>query len=388
MNVRILFVAFFCCWQFVVAQDNSDFIVVPFGSKVMLTATSEGAVSYQWYRNGAVLEGAVEEVYKADTEGDYSVISFNSDGCQSFFSQTVTIRFSEILLPPSGQKEQFFCAADSPLIADIEVTGNNIVWYDSPDEGQKLSADTLLEDGVTYYAAQTSGEEVESEERLGVTVRLDYCPDLGVNKSVDEMNPRIGQEVIFTLAVENTHWAPLQNVVISDKLPSGFDYRWHQADKGSYDISSGYWQIPHLDSWETAELNIRAEVLPQGEYRYAAWLETSEPEDTAEWNNLSTVEIEPSCLKIYNLFSPNGDGINDVFRIDCIEKYPDNTLEVFNRYGNTVFRQKGYDNTWQGESNVKNTISRNGQLPAGTYYYVLSLGNGTRPVTGWLFIMR
>ncbi len=180
----------------------------------------------------------------------------------------------------------------------------------------------------------------------------------------------------------------VRNIAIRDHLPSGFSYTSHTTDSGNYNISSGIWDIPMLSGYANAELQVHAEVLPEGDYTNRAVLDDSDPWDVNSENNFAEVTLIPSCARVYNLFSPNGDGINDVFRIDCIEKYPDNTLEVFNRYGNTVFRQKGYDNTWQGESNVKNTISRNGQLPAGTYYYVLSLGNGTRPVTGWLFIMR
>jgi len=41
-------------------------------------------------------------------------------------------------------------------------------------------------------------------------------------------------------------------------------------------------------------------------------------------NNESSAVVDPLCLTIYNEFSPNGDGINDTFVIDCIERYPDN----------------------------------------------------------------
>ena len=78
---------------------------------------------------------------------------------------------------------------------------------------------------------------------------------------------------------------------------------------------------------------------------------------------------DPSDFQIYNGFSPNGDGLNDVFFIQGVEAYPNNVLCIFNRWGNQVFRQEGYLNTWSGdwETDV---------VPSGTYFYVFDTGEG------------
>ena len=78
---------------------------------------------------------------------------------------------------------------------------------------------------------------------------------------------------------------------------------------------------------------------------------------------------DPSDFRIYNGFSPNGDGLNDVFFIRGVESFPDNELCIFNRWGNQVFRQRGYMNTWGGEweTNI---------VPSGTYFYVFDNGEG------------
>ncbi|WP_161554612.1 T9SS type B sorting domain-containing protein [Sinomicrobium soli] len=389
MNIGRFIIVFFCCWQFAAAQEGNRLVRVPPGSTVRLTAASGGAVGYQWYRDGEEIEGAVEAVYEAAEQGSYTALSFNAEGCQSDLSEAVMIRFSGSLLPPSGQKDQFFCGMLLPVIADMEVTGTGVIWYDSAAGGRRLLADDLLEDGNTYYAAQASANgEHESRERLGVTVHLDYCPDLEVRKTVDNPSPMPGSEVAFTVAVANKTAIAVRDIVIADRLPSGFDYRLHRTDRGSYSTGSGIWEIPRLDSLQEAELKVYARVLPQGDHTNIARLENSDPGDTDASDNEAAVTVVPSCLKVYNLFSPNGDGINDTFRVECIERYPDNRLEVYNRYGNMVYRMKGYDNSWSGTSNVKNTISRNGQLPVGTYYYVLDPGDGSDPLTGWLFITR
>ncbi|HOV54942.1 MAG TPA: gliding motility-associated C-terminal domain-containing protein [Bacteroidales bacterium] len=70
-------------------------------------------------------------------------------------------------------------------------------------------------------------------------------------------------------------------------------------------------------------------------------------------------------LNIPNVITPNGDGINDVFYIENIDKYPNSVLTILNRWGNTVFEANGYSNTWDAKDQ-----------PGGTYYFVLYTGNG------------
>jgi gliding motility-associated-like protein len=65
-------------------------------------------------------------------------------------------------------------------------------------------------------------------------------------------------------------------------------------------------------------------------------------------------------LMIPNLFTPNGDGTNDVFEIRGIEQFAFNDLVIVNRWGNEVYKQTNYRNTWTGQG-----------LNEGTYYYVL-----------------
>ena len=94
------------------------------------------------------------------------------------------------------------------------------------------------------------------------------------------------------------------------------------------------------------------------------------------------VEVTVSCdkVKIYNAFSPNNDGINDVFVIEGIEKFKNNTVSVFNRWGTEVMKTKGYKNDWNGTWN-------NEILPDGTYFYIFEDGEGNKTV-GYVQIMR
>ncbi len=86
-------------------------------------------------------------------------------------------------------------------------------------------------------------------------------------------------------------------------------------------------------------------------------------------------------VKVPNAFSPNGDGINDLWMIKGLSSYPDADLQVYNRYGQAIYRSKSYTTPWNGT--YKGTI-----LPVGTYYYVIDLKIGEPVIGGWVFILR
>ena len=78
-----------------------------------------------------------------------------------------------------------------------------------------------------------------------------------------------------------------------------------------------------------------------------------------------TVTVRPA-IRIPNAFTPNGDGRDDTWQIEFIEQYPDNTVSVFNRWGNRIFSADNYSraNEWRGDINGQ-------PAPVGTYYYVV-----------------
>lgn len=91
-------------------------------------------------------------------------------------------------------------------------------------------------------------------------------------------------------------------------------------------------------------------------------------------------------LTIPNAFSPNDDGVNDVYTIENIQYYPQNTFIVFNRWGNKVFEASPYMNTWDGSSQFGAAFGE--LLPESTYYYVLDPGTGDEAFTGYIYLRR
>ncbi len=84
---------------------------------------------------------------------------------------------------------------------------------------------------------------------------------------------------------------------------------------------------------------------------------------------------------IPNAFSPNNDGINDTWKIEALETYPESNVSVFNRYGQVVYHSTGYNKPWDGKLNGI-------PLPVGTYYYKIDLKNNFSILSGWVLIIR
>ena len=86
-------------------------------------------------------------------------------------------------------------------------------------------------------------------------------------------------------------------------------------------------------------------------------------------------------IKVPNIFTPNGDNIHDQWLIPNLGDYPNCTVEVFNRYGQQVYYSAGYGTPWNGTYKGK-------ELPAGTYYYIIQLKSGFKPMSGSITLMR
>jgi gliding motility-associated-like protein len=94
-------------------------------------------------------------------------------------------------------------------------------------------------------------------------------------------------------------------------------------------------------------------------------------------------------IKVPNTFSPNNDGVNDYWIIPIVTDYPTNELVVFNRWGNEIYRMSNYNNTdriWDGRPS-KSSLGTD-VLPEGTYYYILTLGDGDAVLQGSIYIKR
>ena len=105
---------------------------------------------------------------------------------------------------------------------------------------------------------------------------------------------------------------------------------------------------------------------------------------TARGGCSSTDEVFVKVLmapNIPNTFTPNNDGINDLWEIQYLDTYPNNRVQVFTRTGQLVFESRGYRTPWNGTMKGK-------PLPVDTYYYIIEPENGREPITGYVTIIK
>ena len=95
------------------------------------------------------------------------------------------------------------------------------------------------------------------------------------------------------------------------------------------------------------------------------------------------INIGDDCF-VPDFITPNNDGTNDNFTVTCLRDpnaFPDNEMQIFNRWGDKVYEATPYTNSWDG-------TWRNSALPPGTYFYCLKLTPDSEAETGYVTIIR
>ena len=98
-------------------------------------------------------------------------------------------------------------------------------------------------------------------------------------------------------------------------------------------------------------------------------------------------------IEVFNVITPNGDGIHDVLTIRGLENFPNNTIRIYNRWGVLVFTTNAYNtqnNFFDGTSQGRVTVNQDKMLPVGTYFYILdyeAVGQ-TKSISGYIYINR
>ncbi|MCO5259510.1 MAG: PKD domain-containing protein [Crocinitomicaceae bacterium] len=106
-------------------------------------------------------------------------------------------------------------------------------------------------------------------------------------------------------------------------------------------------------------------------------------DSTMTWVTINNVTQEINTL-IPNVISPNGDGLNDVWKLSFIELlYPNAIVEIFNEWGQLLFRSEGYQTPWDGTYHNK-------EVPDGNYFYIINLNADVeQPIyKGVLLVLR
>ncbi|MEO6174872.1 MAG: gliding motility-associated C-terminal domain-containing protein [Flavobacterium circumlabens] len=328
------------------------------------------------------------------TAATYYAVALNNttNGCVNTSRLGIKVEFANDALVQITTTDDTPCVFQG-VTYSIANGKSNYVW--SVSNGTILTGGGTADDSVTVSWSDIGSGTVsvtyvntcDETTTKSLTVIVATCSDLTITNTVNNPTPNFGDEVVFTITVNNVGQGTIINTLVSELIPSGYSLVSFTTSAGVYDPATQVWTIPTLSGGESETLEVKLLVLPSGNYNNVATIEISTPLDVDPTNNSATAFVEPICLTVYNEFTPNNDGQNDLFRIDCIETHPNNELKVFNRYGALVYSKMKYENDWDGTANVSGVINRGDMLPTGTYFYVIDTGDGTVK-KGWLSIMR
>jgi gliding motility-associated-like protein len=203
-----------------------------------------------------------------------------------------------------------------------------------------------------------------------------------------------GETITYYFTVSNIGNVALSNITVSDPLPGVV------VSGGPISLGAGEFD----DDSFTATYVITQDDINLGSVTNQASVSGTSPRgvvvgDSSDdydnyGDNPTVLEISGCEIEVFNAVSPNGDGVNDVFYIRGLECYPDNSVEIYNRWGGLVFERDHYNNAdraFKGISEGKLTINQNRELPDGAYYYIFKYTDGSgnaHQKAGYLYINR
>lgn len=371
----------------------------------------ENGTTYQWYRFDDALGTNKEDIYGA-TRPTYTL---TNDDEGKFISFQVT--------PNDG--ETIGSVIESSLQGPVDVDIDDDGVIDALDE----CPDTPTGEAVDENGCSDNQKDSDGD---GVTDALDECPDTPTGETVDENGcsdsqkdtdgDGINDAMDNCLTVANPNQEDVDGDGQGDVCDGDIDGDGIRNDTDAFPYSStGDADNDGIPDSEDAFPNDADESIDTdgdgiGDNEdmdddgdgYSDEIELMEgtdaknvdqyPEDTdgdgipdsmdddddndgiSDGQDAFPKETTPLLVPA-QAFTPNGDGNNDNWVIPGIDNYPNNTVKVFNRWGHEVYSASGYANDWGGIYRQNSE-----KLPAGSYMYVLDLGNGTAPLRGWLFI--
>ncbi|AND65016.1 hypothetical protein AX766_11790 [Flavobacterium covae] len=251
--------------------------------------------------------------------------------------------------------DQVFCETENATIQNLKPQGNDYLWYSSDLAISSLSSTFSLKSGK-YYVSKINLATGCETERVPVNIMIDIV-------EAPILNPN------------GENFCGLNKPTIKDlsnKTNASSTIEWYDA------LVKGKLMLP-------------SNLLQEGMTYYGF---STNSINGCKSKEVLTVTVSltdcnvPDNFFIPDGFSPNGDGINDTFHIPNIEfVYPNYTIEIYNRYGNLLFRGNK-DNDWDG----KNSASVNlvdSVVPNDVYFYLINFNKDNIPAKqGRLYLNR
>ncbi|WP_374172412.1 gliding motility-associated C-terminal domain-containing protein [Flavobacterium tructae] len=255
--------------------------------------------------------------------------------------------------------------------------------------------------GGTYTLTYTICEEANPSNCSAASVTVFVArPSIALVKTAhfnDENGngyAEAGETVTYNFIVTNTGNVALTKVSVRDPLTGiimtggAIDLAVGQVDSASF---TGVYSIMQSDI-NLGSISNQAEV--SGISTNGVLVKDKSDYGSVVDDKPTVLPISGCVIKVFNAISMNSDKMNELFYIQGIECYPDNVVEIYNRWGVLVYQGNHYDNlnvVFRGFSDGRATVKDTDGLPEGTYYYILKYKNSeskTHQLAGYLFLTK
>ena len=182
------------------------------------------------------------------------------------------------------------------------------------------------------------------------------------------------ETISYSFTVTNTGNVPLTNIIINDPLNGVVMYGGPINLGVGQSDSSTFTATYHITQADINSGNVTNQATVFGTSPLGVIVQDLSDGSSLTGDTPTVYDINGCIITVFNGITPDGDGENDILYIQGLECYPENSVEIYNRWGVLVFERDGYNNTdraFRGISEGRVTIEGSKELPAGTYFYVL-----------------
>ena len=333
----------------------------------------------------------------------YSITGTNTQGCSNYAHDTVSVVSSPTIL--SNVNTNTLCVGS--ILTFSNSGGSTYTLTPSALTGSVISIFPSTAGTTIYTVYGTNAMGCTNSKSISITTYS--LPNVSISPS----NTTIcsGQSIVLSGAGANSYtWAGSGStanfITVSPTVTTTYSVRGKNSN-GCERIASSVVNVSARTSvipvstpsavciGDTAVLSVIGGYVPMWSTNpipntsiVTPTINTSYTIQAVDFNGcvsdiVFNVGINIDCgVIVYNGFTPNGDGINDFLIIDNIDKYPNNKVYIYNRWGNKIFQTSQYNNSnnnWDGKLNGKS-------VTAGTYFYIILDQNDKLFKKGWIEI--